>query len=284
MATTSSQQCSGASLASRRPDIGRGMAEKTGPAGKEGEMSRTTHRVERFCRQPGVRGLRPCFPRKAVDPDAALVEQLRRPDAGAVEALVAAYGGRIYRLARRITGNALDAEEVVQDALWTASRRIDTFRGEAAFGSWLYRIAANIANQKMRGRWSKRSEVSWDDCAPSFDAQGQHVEAAIDWSRDLKDPAIEGELKAVLEGAIDELPADYRTIFLLHDVEGLSNPEIAETLQIKLGTVKSRLHRTRLVLRKQLAEYIGGSFNVAQAGIDRTTEPVQPACGARARS
>jgi RNA polymerase sigma-70 factor, ECF subfamily len=227
-------------------------------------MSRTMHMVERSCRQPGVRDLRPCFPRKTVDPDAALVEQLRRPDAGAVEALVAAYGGRIYRLARRITRNALDAEEVVQDALWTASRRIDTFRGEAAFGSWLYRIAANTANQKARGRWSKRSEVSWYDIDPSFDAQGQHLEAAIDWSRDLKDPAIEGELKAMLWGAIDELPADYRTILLLHDVEGLSNPEIAETLQIKLSTVKARLHRTRLVLRKQLAEYMGGTLRIAQ--------------------
>jgi RNA polymerase sigma-70 factor, ECF subfamily len=227
-------------------------------------MSRTMHMVEGSYPEPGVRDLRPCFPRKAVDPDAALVEQLRRQDAGAVEALVAAYGGRIYRLARRLTGNALDAEEVVQDALWTASRRIDTFRGEAAFGSWLYRIAANTANQKVRQRWSKRREVSWDDIAPSFDDQGQHVEAAIDWSRELKDPAIEGELNAVLWGAIDELPADYRTTFLLHDVEGLSNPEIAETLQIKLGTVKSRLHRTRLVLRKQLAEYMGGTLRIAQ--------------------
>jgi len=227
-------------------------------------MSRTMHRVERSYPEPGVGKRRPCFPRKTVDPDAALVEHLRRPDAGAVEALVAAYGGRIYRLARRITGNALDAEEVVQDALWTASRKIGTFRGEAAFGSWLYRIAANTANQKVRGRWSKRSEVSWDDIAPSFDAQGQHVEAAIDWSRELRDPAIEGELKAMLWGAIDELPADYRMIFLLHDVEGLSDPEIAETLQIKLGTVKSRLHRTRLVLRKQLAEYMGGTLRIAQ--------------------
>jgi RNA polymerase sigma-70 factor, ECF subfamily len=228
-------------------------------------MSRTMYTVGRSCQEPRVGELRPMFPRKAVDPDAALVEQLRRRDAGAAEALVAAHGGRIYRLARRITSNALDAEEVVQDALWTASRRIDTFRGEAAFGSWLYRIAANIANQKVRERWSRRREVSWNDITPSFDDQGQHVEAAIDWSSELKNPAIEGELKAVLWGAIDELPADYRTTFLLHDVEGLSNPEIAETLQIKLGTVKSRLHRTRLVLRKQLAEYMGGTLCVVQA-------------------
>jgi RNA polymerase sigma-70 factor (ECF subfamily) len=89
------------------------------------------------------------------------------------------------------------------------------------------------------------------------------VEVAVDWSRRLKDPAIEGELRSVLGGAIDELPADYRTPFLLHDVEGLSHPEIAETLHIKVGTVKSRVHRTRLFLRRRLADYMGGTFGVA---------------------
>jgi RNA polymerase sigma-70 factor (ECF subfamily) len=213
--------------------------------------------------EPGVGEGRSCFPRK-IDPDAALVEQLRREDAGAAEALVAAYWDRVYRLALRITGNASDAEEVVQDALWTASRKIDTFRGAAAFGTWLYRIAANTANQKLRGRRAKRNEVSWEDLGPSFDDKGQHVEAAVDWSRRLKDPAIEGELKSVLSSAIDELPADYRTAFLLRDVEGLSYPEIAETLQIKLGTVKSRVHRTRLFLRRGLASYMDEIFGVAQ--------------------
>ena len=204
--------------------------------------------------------------RKAIDRDAALVERLRREDAGAVEALVCAYGDRVYRLAMRITGNASDAEEVVQDALWTASRKIDTFRGAAAFGYWLYRITANTAYQKLRGRRSKRIEVSWEDLAPSFDDQGQHVEVAVDWSGRLKDPAIEGELKSVLCAAIDELPADYRTTFLLHDVEGLSSPEIAETLQIKLGTVKSRVQRARLFLRRHLADYM-----VMEAGIGQAT-------------
>ena len=141
--------------------------------------------------EPGVDEGRSCFPRK-IDPDGALVEQLRREDAGAVEALVAGYWDRVYRLALHITGNASDAEEVVQDALWTASRKIDTFRGAAAFGTWLYRITANTANQKLRGRWSKRNEVSWEDLAPSFDDHGQYMEVAVDWSRRLTDPAIEG--------------------------------------------------------------------------------------------
>ncbi len=201
-----------------------------------------------------------------MDRDAALVAQLRRGDAGPAATLVGAYGDRVYRLALRITGNASDAEEVVQDALWAVSRKIDTFRGAAAFGSWLYRITANTAYQKLRGRRSKRNEVSWEDLAPSFDDQGQHVEVAVDWSGRLKDPAIEGELKSVLCAAIDELPADYRTTFLLHDVEGLSSPEIAETLQIKLGTVKSRVQRARLFLRSHLADYM-----VMEAGIGEAT-------------
>jgi len=227
-------------------------------------MELTATVVERTHQEPGVDEQRRLFPRKAIDPDTALVAQLRRADAGAAEALVAAYGDRVYRLAIRITGNASDAEEVVQDALWTASRKIDTFRGAAAFGSWVYRITANAAYQKLRGRRSQRHEVSWDDLAPALDDQGQHVEAAGDWSRRLKDPAIEGELKSVLGGAIDELPADYRTAFLLHDVEGLSNPEIAQTLQVRLGTVKSRVHRARLFLRKRLADYMGAGLEVAR--------------------
>ncbi len=227
-------------------------------------MSSTEIVAERTYEAPGMVEQRPLFPRQAIDPDTALVAQLRRADAGAAEALVATYGDRVYRLALRITGNASDAEEVVQDALWAVSRKIDTFRGAAAFGSWVYRITANAAYQKLRGRRSRRHEVSWEDLAPAFDEKGQHVEVAVDWSRRLTDPAIEGELKTVLGGAIDELPADYRTAFVLHDVEGLSNPEIAETLQVRLGTVKSRVHRARLFLRRRLADYMGAGLDVAR--------------------
>jgi RNA polymerase sigma-70 factor, ECF subfamily len=231
---------------------------------KESVMERTYSVMERTYEEPGADEQRPRFPRKAMDPDAALVEQLRGGDAQAAEALVDAYGDRVYRLAIRITGNASDAEEVVQDTMWTVSRKIDTFRGAAAFGSWLYRITANTAYQKLRGRRSKRSEVSWEDLAPSFDEKGQHAEAVVDWSSRLRDPAIETELKSVLRATIDELPADYRTAFLLHDVEGLSNPEIAETLHVKLGAIKSRVHRARLFLRRRLADYMGASLHVAR--------------------
>ena len=94
-----------------------------------------------------------------VDRDAALLEGLRRGDAAASELLLDTYGDRVYRLAIRITGNEQDAEEVAQDALWTAARKIGTFKGETAFGSWVYRITANTAYQKLRGRRSRRNEV-----------------------------------------------------------------------------------------------------------------------------
>src|SRR6266849_6225848 len=223
-------------------------------------MDCTPNVVERTYQEAGVAERAPLFPRRAIDPDAALVNQIRRGEAGAVEGLVGAYGDRVYRLALRITGNASDAEEVVQDTLLAASRKIDTFRGMADFGSWVYRITANTAYQKLRGRRSKRNEVSWEDLAPTFDEQGQHAEVAVDWSRRLTDPAIEGELKSVLSGAIDALPEDARTAFLLRDVEGLSNPEIAETLQVTLAAIKSRVHRARLFLRRRLANYMAVSL------------------------
>jgi len=195
----------------------------------------------------------------AADRDAALVERLRRHEEGAAEALVAEYGNRAYRLAMRITNNSSDAEEVVQDALWATSRKIETFRGTAAFGSWVYRITANAAYQKRRARRHDRNETSWEDLAPTFDETGQPVQGGSDWSPRLHDPALQSELHAVLRSAIDELPGEHRATFLLHDVEGLSNPEIAETLQIKTATVKSRVHRARLFLRGRLAIYLGGT-------------------------
>ena len=197
--------------------------------------------------------------RPRVDRDTELVESLRRGDPGSAEALVNAYGDRVYRLAIRITGNQQDAEEVVQDALWTVARKIDTFKGESAFGSWLYRITANAAYQKLRGRSGKRLEVSWDDLGPAFDDQNHHVDPVGDWSARMEEPALQTELRTVLGTAINDLPSDYRTAFVLHDMEGLSNPEIAEALHISLPAVKSRVHRSRLFLRQRLADYLAAA-------------------------
>lgn len=190
------------------------------------------------------------------DVDATLVEALRREEPGATEQLVERYGDRVYRLAVRITGSNEDAEEAAQDALWTAARKVHTFKGDSAFGSWLYRITANAAYQKLRTRKSKGREVAIDDVLPSLDQDGRHFEPMDDWSNRVDQKALQGELRAVLEEAITALPPDYRTALVLHDVEGLSNPDIAEALGISLPAVKSRVHRSRLFVRKRLSEYL----------------------------
>ncbi len=190
------------------------------------------------------------------DRDAELVEALRRDDPRAMETLVDTYGDRVYRLGLRITGSTQDAEEVAQDALWTAGRKIGTFKGESAFGSWLYRIAANAAYMKLRSRRSKERELPLEELLPALEDNGVHFEPMDDWSERVDDNALRGELRAVLEQAIDELPADYRTALVLHDIEGLSNPEIAESLGISLPALKSRVHRSRLYLRKRLSGYL----------------------------
>jgi RNA polymerase sigma-70 factor (ECF subfamily) len=190
------------------------------------------------------------------DPDAALVDRLRREDPQAAETLVETYGDRVYRLAVRITGSNEDAEEVAQDALWTAARKIGTFKGDAAFGSWLYRITANAAYQKLRARKGRMLEISWEDLLPAMDGDGRHFEPMDDWSPRVDEHALQGELREVLRQAIEALPPDYRTAFVMHDMEGLSNPEIAGTLGISLPAVKSRVHRSRLFLRQRLMQYL----------------------------
>jgi RNA polymerase sigma-70 factor (ECF subfamily) len=191
-------------------------------------------------------------PKGGRDRDGGLIEALRLGEPGATEQLIATYGDRAYSLAIRITGNRQDAEEVVQDALWAVVRKIDTFRGDAAFGSWLYRIVANAAYQKLRGRRSRRTDLSLDEVLPAFDEQGRHVAPMADWSPRVDDPAVQAELRSALASAINELPAAYRTVLVLHDVEGRSNLEIAEALGLSLPLVKTRVHRARLFLRKRL--------------------------------
>jgi RNA polymerase sigma-70 factor (ECF subfamily) len=189
-----------------------------------------------------------------VDVDAGLVEALRREEPGAAEQLVDRFGDRVYRLAMRITGSNEDAEEAAQDALWTAARKIHMFKGESAFGSWIYRITANAAYQKLRTRRQKANEIAMDDVLPVLDGEGRHFEPMDDWWGGYADADQFPE--GVLQKVDGKLPAEYRTALVLHDVEGVSNPEIAETLGISLPAVKSRVHRSRLFVRKQLAEYL----------------------------
>ncbi len=192
---------------------------------------------------------------RRLDRDRWLVEALRLAGPTAAEDLVASYGGRAYRLAIGITGNQRDAEEVVQDALWKVVRKIDTFTGDSPFGSWLYRIVANAAYDKLRSRRGQRGDCSLDELSAMVD---EHGEAVVDWSSQAEDPALQTELRIVLTAAIESLPEDYRTVVVLRDVEGLSMHEIAETTGLSVASVKVRAHRARLMLRKRLGAYLSG--------------------------
>ena len=188
------------------------------------------------------------------DRDGQLVEALRLREISAAERLVRTYQDRAYRLAIGITGNVQDAEEVVQDALWSVISKIDSFRGESAFGSWLFRVVANSAYQKLRSGRGRHLEVSLDDVLPVFDDEGRHVEPVDDWSASVDDPCRRAELRSAVSDALDALPAHYRAVLVLRDVEGWSCAEVAETLGLTVGNVKSRVHRARLFIRKRLAE------------------------------
>jgi RNA polymerase sigma-70 factor (ECF subfamily) len=191
-----------------------------------------------------------------IDRDGLLVKALQSREPAAAELLVTTYGDRAYRLAKGIAGSAQDAEEVVQDALWTVVRKIDTFRGEAAFSSWFYRIVVNAAYQKLRHRPGRRDEISFDEVLPLFHENGQQVTPIADWSPSVDDPSRETELRMALTASIEELPPDYRAVLILHDVEGLSNVEVAESLGITVANAKSRTHRARLFLRKRLGSFM----------------------------
>ena len=198
------------------------------------------------------------------DSDSSLVAALRRGEPIAADSLVAGYGDRAFRLATRITGHAEDAEEAVQDAIWPVIRKIDTFRGDAALGSWIYRITVNAALNRRRGSARRHHEISLDDILPSFHGDGRHGEPIVDWSTELDDPAVQTELRSALTAALEELPDHYRAVIILHDVEGLSMAEVADCLDITVATAKSRAHRARLLLRRRLAEFMAGPTSAVE--------------------
>jgi len=173
----------------------------------------------------------------------------------ALEVLAVRYGGRIYRLAFGVTRNQSDAEEVLQDVLLTLARKGTSFEGRSALASWIYRITTNAALNKRRG---KRLEVEspLEDLLPAFKADGHRAGERsfllADWSQSPEEECLAGERRRVLERAIDTLPEHYRAVLVLRDVEGLTNEEAAEILAESVPSVKSRLHRARMVLREQL--------------------------------
>ena len=187
--------------------------------------------------------------------DVEPLEALRHGEATAVERLVATFGDRAHRLAIGITGNQQDAEEAVQDAFWSAVQKIDTFRGDAALGSWIYRITANAAYQTLRRGARRRGDISLDEMLPVAH-QDRNADPVVDWSIELDDPAVQTELRSVLTSALEELPDHYRVVIILHHVEGLSLAKVADCLDITVPTAKARAHRAHLVLRKRLGMFM----------------------------
>lgn len=183
--------------------------------------------------------------------DNVLVSKLRKGDENAFLELVSRYTQRAHSLAMRITRNAEDAEEVLQDVFVTVYRKIDKFEGKSAFSSWLYRITANTAFMKLRKR-KQTVAISLEDIQPSV------KESWVSERSDLSDINVicsKHELRDQLELSIGKLPEEYRVIFVLRDIDGLSNQEVGEILNLSVPAVKSRLHRSRLMLRKKLASF-----------------------------
>ena len=192
-----------------------------------------------------------------VEAELTLVERLRGGDTAALEGLMERFAPRVYRLAYGITRNAADAEEVVQDVFLSLFRKIDTFEGRAALGTWIYRIAANTALIKRRGKRAEL-EVHLEDWLPTFREDG-HREGdrsllLADWSQSPEDEFLSKETRAIVQRMIDSLPDRYKAVLLLRDMEGLSNEETAEVLGETVPTVKSRLHRARMALREQVTQ------------------------------
>jgi len=192
-----------------------------------------------------------------------LIDRLRNGEAAALEDLMGRYAGRVFRVARGITRTDADAEEVVQDVFLTVARKIDSFEGRAALGTWIYRVTTNAALLKRRGKRAQL-EISLEEHLPTFKEDG-HREGdrsylLADWSQTPEAELLEGEARAVLARAIDQLPESYRAVLILRDVEDLSNEEVTEILGESISTVKSRLHRARMALREQLTRSLAPSL------------------------
>jgi RNA polymerase sigma-70 factor (ECF subfamily) len=172
--------------------------------------------------------------------DAALIASVKRGDPGSREALYHRYKRRVYGLALRIVGPS-DAEEVAQEAFIRIFRGLPKFRGDAALSTWIYRLAVNAALSHRTRRSGNR--------LPLEDNPGDGVETQVA----PEAPNGDAVLRARLERALAELPAGYRTVVVLHDVEGLEHEEIAAILDCHVGTSKSQLHKARARLRAILA-------------------------------
>lgn len=189
-----------------------------------------------------------------------LLERLQRGDDGALADLIDSYGGRIYQLAFRYLKNKEDAEEVAQDVLFKVHRKVGEFRGDAALSSWIYRITFNAAMSRLRSGAYQRAQEEQRHmaAADSGEPNVAPVREPADWSQMADEQLFKSQLRKRMFSAILSLPAIYRAPVMLRDIQGMSTEEASAVLHVKDQTLKSRLHRGRLILRRQLADFAGG--------------------------
>jgi RNA polymerase sigma-70 factor (ECF subfamily) len=187
--------------------------------------------------------------------DEDLLERLRTGAPGAVEELIRLYQGKIFNLAMSILRNESDAEEATQDVFMTVIRKVNTFKGNSALYSWMYRICVNTCLMRLRGK-RRNDTVAIEEFMPVFTEDGMHASPMDDWSKEVERKALNEELGTMIRKFTEELSEKYRVVFVLSDVEGLSNEETAKILGMTVPAVKSRLHRARLYLREQLSRYL----------------------------
>ncbi|HTB61855.1 MAG TPA: sigma-70 family RNA polymerase sigma factor [Polyangia bacterium] len=180
--------------------------------------------------------------------DAELIAAIKRSDPGSREALYHRYKKRVYGLALRIVG-PVDAEEVAQEAFIRIFRGLPKFRGDAALSTWIYRLAVNAALSHRTRRAGARLLTR----EGQSDSQSDSLERTIEAQPAAEPAQGDAVLRARLERALVRLPTGYRTVIVLHDVEGLEHEEIASILRCHVGTSKSQLHKARARLREILA-------------------------------
>ena len=192
--------------------------------------------------------------------DQDLLNRLKAGDQQALGDLADAYSAKIYQLAFRYLRNREDAEEVVQDVLFKVYRKVGEFRGDAALSSWIYRITFNTAMSRLRTAKYQRQQAEEPQVISS---EGEALPRpprgdVADWSNLGDDHVFRVELKRRIFRAILALPAIYRAPVVLRDIQGMSTEEASAMLRVKDQTLKSRLHRGRLILRRELADFAGG--------------------------
>jgi RNA polymerase sigma-70 factor (ECF subfamily) len=174
--------------------------------------------------------------------EAALIERCRRGELGAFEEIYRLHSPRLFGLINRMVGNPADAEDLLQEVFLAAHRKLESFRGESALGTWLYRLATNQCLDHLRSRAARSGQLT--------DAIDDEPSLADAGSRAIAESTV---TKMDLERAMAQLPEGCRAAFLLHDVEGLEHREVADALGIAEGTSKSQVHKARLKLRMLLA-------------------------------